>query len=127
MNRRSAICGFALACASVVYSPVAIANLQDPLFPINPDTIAMSGSTCISAVAGQDELLRHASRLYFLGVMDATEGTVWCDYKTMKTITVREHVYLYFKKLPAQRLSERASTLIVEALGKSFPCTKGRK
>jgi hypothetical protein len=127
MNRRSALCGIAFACAAAVSSPAAVAKLQDPLFPIHPDTIAMSGSTFISAFAGQDEELRHASRLYFLGLMDATERTVWCDYKTMKTITVREHVYLYFKKLPAQRLSERASTLIVEALGKSFPRTKGRE
>ena len=92
---------------------------------ITPDSIAMSGSEFFAAFAAPDEVPRHAAWLYFLGVMDVTEGRRWCDYKTMKTITVRANVYEYFKKLPPHRLSERASVLIEEALTKSFPCARG--
>lgn len=85
----------------------------------------MSGSEFLEAFASPDEVPRHAAWLYFLGIMDVTEGRRWCGYKTMKTITVRANVYEYFKKLPAHRLSERASILIEEALANSFPCARG--
>jgi hypothetical protein len=103
------------------------AESQSPLPPITPDSIVMSGATFLAAFASPDESPRNAARLYFLGVMDVTEGRHWCDYKTVKTVTAREHVYLYLKKLPPQRLSGRASLLIAEALEKSFPCEKGSK
>lgn len=85
----------------------------------------MSGATFFAAFISPDEVPRNAAWLYFLGVMDTTEGKRWCDYKTMKTVTVRGNVFEYFKKLPPHRLSERASLLIQEALSKSFPCAKG--
>ncbi len=99
-------------------------NVPVPL--ITPDSIAMPGSTFFAAFTSPDDVPRNAAWLYFLGVMDVTEGKRWCDYKTMKTITVRANVFEYFKKLPPQRMSERASVLIEEALSRSFPCGKGR-
>jgi len=54
--------------------------------------------------------------LYLLGVLDATEGKGWCDYQTLKSGTLQEVVFSYFKKLSPERLQERASRLIEKAL-----------
>ena len=52
---------------------------------------------------------RKDAELYLLGVMDATEGKDWCDYRTFKTVTLRERIFEEFKKLDSRRLDERAS------------------
>lgn len=65
---------------------------------------------------------RRYAELYFLGVLDATEGSAWCDYKTYKTITIDETVFVEFKKLTVQQLDERAATVIIKILRKKFPC-----
>lgn len=61
---------------------------------------------------------------YLLGVLDTTEGKVWCNYKSFKTTTLRENIFEYLKKLPPERLNERASAIIAEVLSRDFPCGK---
>lgn len=69
---------------------------------------------------------RRYAELYFLGVLDATEGNVWCDYKTYKTITLDSMVFSELKKLNEQQLAQRASTVISNILKKKFPCGGNR-
>ncbi len=64
---------------------------------------------------------RHAE-LYFLGVMDATEGKSWCDYRRFKTITLRERIFVDFKKLSVHQLNERASKVIENILSQRYSC-----
>lgn len=59
---------------------------------------------------------RRSAELYLLGVMDATEGKSWCDYKTFKADTLRGRVFEGFKKLESRRLNERASKVIEDIL-----------
>jgi hypothetical protein len=94
--------------------------------PITTDSVSLSGTVFLKSFASKTESERSAASLYFLGVLDATEGKDWCDFKTLKTVTLREFVYEYMRKLNENRMNERASLLIAEALHKSFPC-KGRK
>lgn len=124
MTRLSVIRPVGLALLVVLNSLVMA---SEGAAAITADSIALSGETFFAGFASPDELHRNAARLYFLGVMDATEGRVWCSYRTMKTLTVREYVFEYFKKLPRHRLSERAAVLIEEALAHSFPCTGANK
>jgi len=68
---------------------------------------------------------RERAELYLLGVMDSTEGRMWCDYKTFKTITLRERIFEEFKKIEQHnRFDERASVVIEEILNKRYPCRK---
>ncbi|GEM_PF-1490790 len=67
---------------------------------------------------------QRSADMYMLGVADATEGKVWCSYKRAKIGTLREWSYEYISKLPAERLQEKASKLLLEALEKHFPCEK---
>lgn len=93
---------------------------------ITSDSVSLRGDAFLKSFASTTESERSAASLYFLGVLDTTEGREWCDFKTLKTITLREFVYEYMKKLNENRMNERASVLIAEALHKSFPC-KGSK
>lgn len=65
---------------------------------------------------------RKNAELYLLGVMDATEGKSWCDYKTYKTITLRERIFISFKNLESNQLSERAAKVIENILSQRYPC-----
>ena len=68
---------------------------------------------------------RMNAELYLLGVMDTTEGKAWCDYRTFKTVTLRERIFEEFKKLKNNQFDKRASSVIDEILSQRYPC--GRK
>ncbi len=65
---------------------------------------------------------RRYAEMYLTGVLDASEGVSWCDYKRYKTITIDETLFVAFQKLPDARQSERASSVIVSILKDNFPC-----
>ena len=89
---------------------------------LSSDQVNLTAETFFSEFTSKTESDREKAKLYLLGVQDITEGKSWCGYKTLKTITLQEFVFEYFKKLPPARMKERASNLIEEALHKSFPC-----
>ena len=64
------------------------------------------------------------AKIYLLGIEDATESKTWCDYKTIKTVTLDEIIYWYFRKKTSDKLNERAANIIIEALSKNS-CDKG--
>jgi hypothetical protein len=91
---------------------------------IGIDSVAMTVDTFRKAFTSPNNTGRELAMMYQLGVQDASEGRTWCDYKQLKSNTLREFVFEYLKKLPVNRNHERASILIEEALKKSFPCKK---
>lgn len=108
----------------VLSSPVSYAN--DNATPSDLQLLARDGITInsVNLTAKQffksytsdhaDE--RRSAELYLLGVMDATEGKSWCDYKTFKSDTLRGRIFEAFKKLESHRLNERASKVIENIL-----------
>ncbi|EKY1944887.1 hypothetical protein RA231_003341 [Cronobacter turicensis] len=71
----------------------------------------------------QNERERIKADMYFVGVMDATEGLLWCSERPSKPGTLGEITYEYFAKLPPERLKNaQAKTLIVEALKENHAC-----
>lgn len=89
---------------------------------ITPDTVNLSAKAFLSEFVSQSEESRKTARLYLLGVMDATEGKIWCDYKQFSTATLNEFIFEYLKKRSPPELEQRASTLIEASLKSSFPC-----
>ena len=73
---------------------------------------------------------RKSAELYLLGVLDATEGKSWCDYRTFKIITLHEEIFTGFKKLNSRQLDERASKVIEDilkdALSEFNPCRRAK-
>ena len=94
--------------------------------PISIDSINLRADVFFNNLTSQSDQVRERAQLFLLGVQDATEGKSWCGYRAFKTITLREDIYEYFKKLPHERLAERAAVIIEEALHKNYPC-KARK
>jgi hypothetical protein len=123
---RSLFCVWAAVVASV-----ALANQPKDIqvAPDSPhlgfDRVNVSVDRFLAALAHSDPIERERANHYLLGVMDTTEGRVWCSYRILKSISVREIVYYELGRLPAERRKDRAAKAIEEALQKTNPC--GRK
>lgn len=89
---------------------------------LDSDSVNLTGRDFFFAYTSQDGEVREKAKLFLLGVQDSTEGRAWCGYKLLKTVTLQEAIYEHFKKLPPQRLDERAANLIQEMLAKRYPC-----
>lgn len=89
---------------------------------ITKDSVDLTARDFFVAYASNNESARAAANLYLLGVMDATEGRSWCDYRTYKTVTLRERIFVSLKKMDPGALSNRASTVIEGILSERFPC-----
>lgn len=126
---------FLIIVLLVMSAPVSYAN--DNATPSDLQLLARDGvmSNSVNLTAKQflksytsdhaDE--RRSAELYLLGVLDATEGKSWCDYKTFKPGTLRGRIFEGFKKLESRRLNERASKVIEDILiqlNQYRPCEK---
>jgi len=78
------------------------------------------------AYVSQSPQVRQQAELYLTGVLDATEGRAWCDYPTLKTITIDERLFTELKKVDGPALQQRASKTLVAILSKQFPCRSPR-
>ncbi len=96
--------------------------------PSNPTQSLMFENTNLSAnnyfiaLMGNSLDDRRYAEMYLLGVLDSTEGTIWCDYRTYKTITIDEILFVELKNLADEDLKERASKVIANILRRKFPC-----
>lgn len=86
------------------------------------ENINYSAKNYFNALMGKSLKDRRYAEMYLLGVLDSTEGSIWCDYKTYKTITIDEVLFVEFKKLTSDDLKERASKVIANILKRKFPC-----
>ena len=92
------------------------ATAQQTQRTLSPQNPRLTAGEFLAACTSPSEEQRYGAGMYLLGVMDTTEGTVWCNYTFFKTISLHETVYEYIKKLPEERLKESASSIIIEAL-----------
>ncbi len=70
---------------------------------------------------------RRYAEMYLLGVLDVTEGTDWCDYRHVKTVSLDEEVYEGMKKADPAQLQKRAAFIIRDILRKRLPCKDKNK
>lgn len=103
-----------------VREPPPSAGTAHPMMTV--DSVDLTVEAFFSALTSSAEEQRRDAMIFLLGVLDATEGRAWCDYRTLKTITLREQVFESLKKVAKQKAKERAATVIVDALAQSFPC-----
>jgi Rap1a immunity proteins len=115
----AAWCCAAPAWASAAPTPTAGAP--------GADNVNLSATAFFASYTSADAAERQRANLHMLGVLDATEGRSWCDDKALKTVTLREFVFEHFKKLPPERLKDRAAKTIEEALASRFARRKQQK
>ncbi|WP_320726245.1 Rap1a/Tai family immunity protein [Enterobacter sp. 118C5] len=71
-----------------------------------------------------NERERIKANMYLLGVVDASEGTVWCKGKPFLPNTLHEFLYPRFANLTAEQKEERASKIITDGMKELRPCKK---
>lgn len=98
------------------------AQQQVEVDKITVDSVNLTAQHFFKSYVSNDASERENAELYLLGVMDTTEGKSWCDYRTFKTITLRERIFEEFKKLDRSRFNERASTVIEDILRQRYSC-----
>jgi len=116
---------FGLLLFSNAGAETAVRNFTKPLPPtqrIFIDSTNLSAAEFFSAYMSKSAEERRYAELYLLGVLDSTEGVSWCNYRTYKTTTLGEEIYLGFKDLAKSKQDLRAAHVITEILGKKFPC-----
>lgn len=117
------LCNFKYSLISAIVILCSCANAANNTQEIvTEDSVNLSAKIFLKEFVSQDLAARKAARLYALGVMDASEGKSWCDYKTLKTVTLNEFIFEHMKTLSPAKLDRRASVVIEEALQKTFPC-----
>jgi hypothetical protein len=61
---------------------------------------------------------------YIFGVADSANGTQWCAPAGLNAQDLMKPVLDTLNDLPKERQSERASKVVIEALGKAYPCQR---
>ncbi|WP_051916589.1 MULTISPECIES: Rap1a/Tai family immunity protein [unclassified Serratia (in: enterobacteria)] len=108
-----------------IAAQVPVQAQQTIIQHLTPDNVNLKGEDFFKLYRGTNQQEKEKAQLYLLGVLDATEGKVWCQYSQLQIITLQEFVFEYFKKLPQEQLKLRASDLIEAAMVKDFPCKGG--
>lgn len=120
-----ALCIFVASfSSSAADSATKTASVSPESEKITVDSVDLRAQQFFKSYMSGSEQERKTAEIYLLGVMDATEGTVWCDYRTFKTDTLRERVFIEFKKLNERQTAARASKVIVDILAKRYPCRR---
>jgi hypothetical protein len=72
----------------------------------------------------QDVKQRRFAEMYLVGVLDGSEGHVWCGYDQVKGGSIQELLYRKLSTEKEESMSQRASHLITNILANSLPCKK---
>jgi hypothetical protein len=76
----------------------------------------------LASYRSKDATEQGAAHAFLLGVLDATEGTAWCDYRQYKSITLLEKIHSGLENLDAPHGDERAARVITGLLKTHWPC-----
>ena len=108
------------SCVAFQNSGIQIPQQKNQRLIIN--NLNLSGNDFYSAYTSENIAQRHLAEMYLAGVLDATEGKLWCGYHIALPGSIQEQIYLGFKKQHRDSLDRRASNVISEILQKILPC-----
>lgn len=74
-----------------------------------------------------NERERIKADMYFLGVLDASEGKEWCEYHDILPGSAHEYIYSRLTDMNAEQRKQRAATFIVESMKDVMPCNGKHK
>ncbi|WP_089729699.1 Rap1a/Tai family immunity protein [Candidatus Thiosymbion oneisti] len=111
-----------IALLVIFFSAMAYARSLISSDHMTVDSVNLTAQKFFRSYMSKDADERKNAELYLLGVMDTTEGKSWCDYRTFKTVTLRERIFEEFKKLDSSRFNERASGVVEDILSRRYPC-----
>lgn len=97
-----------------------------------PYPYTMSGDRFVQLMShpdptGYDYMMREKAYSYLDGVRDSAEGGVWCDIDQLKTPDLAYEMADAIARLPAAERKKNASLLLLQQLGRRYPCRAGGK
>ncbi|MDP9766901.1 Rap1a/Tai family immunity protein [Kosakonia cowanii] len=72
----------------------------------------------------KNERERIKADMYFLGVLDATEGKTWCNYKKILPSSAHEYIYSSLSKMKSEEREQPAAEYIANSMADILPCAK---
>ncbi|BFM05677.1 hypothetical protein GCM10025791_44650 [Halioxenophilus aromaticivorans] len=82
----------------------------------------LSGIEFWAAYMSKDVKQRRFAEMYLVGVLDSSEGYMWCGYDQVKGGSIQELLYRKLSKANEEFMAVRASHLITNILADSLPC-----
>lgn len=86
------------------------------------NNLNFTGTKFFDAYMSKDVSQRHLAEMFLIGVLDSTEGKLWCGYKIALPGSIQELIYIGFKKESEHSLKRRASEIIISIMSKKLPC-----
>lgn len=115
-----------------ILSSCAIADRSSIVIPeSNTDRLTsqntnLSTSALFNAYIGKDLLQRRLAEMYVIGVIDSTEGELWCDFKIASPNAIKEQVFNALKSGTISSPQKRASSTIKNKLKNLLPCRESK-
>ena len=116
----------------LIYSSVISCSVADSVgIEISEDNnerlltnnIDFTVSSFLVAYFGKDLFYRRLAEMYLIGVLDATEGRIWCSYNDLLSHSIEELIYSGFKEDKRQFPKDgRASDAILSIMSEISPC-----
>ncbi|QNQ22765.1 hypothetical protein HF650_13160 [Kosakonia sp. SMBL-WEM22] len=100
------------------------------VFPRNPELLTghdvkLTAERFFNAWNNKNnERERIKADMYFLGVLDASEGTVWCNYKKILPSSAHEYIYSSLSRMKPEENGQPAAQLIMKLMAGILPCVK---
>lgn len=108
------------SCSSIEVNAVQLpADDKQRAFTLNLDVKAQ---VLYEAYMSSDVKQRRLAEMYVAGVLDSTEGTLWCSYNVAAPSAIQEQVFAGLKSTIKASPDLRASNAIINKLSKLLPC-----
>ena len=78
----------------------------------------------LTAYRSKDLTQKRFAQMYLIGLLDATEGSIWCEYSKILPHFIEEYIPIGFKNADDLQLKKRASETILSTMSEYFPCKK---
>lgn len=88
------------------------------------NNLNMSGAQFYAAYMSREIQQRQLAEMYLAGVLDGSEGRLWCGYSLALPGTVQEVLYLELRQQSEASMQRRASDVIHDILAARLPCTR---
>ncbi len=108
------------SCSSIEVNAIQLpVDEKQRAFVINLNT---NSQVLYDAYMSTDVKQRRLAEMYVAGVLDSTEGVIWCNYNVASPSAIQEQVFVGLKSTIQNSPDLRASKAITSNLKKLLPC-----
>ncbi|MCP4324093.1 MAG: hypothetical protein GY787_19990 [Alteromonadales bacterium] len=90
--------------------------------PLNVANQSLSVAKLYNSYLSKNVSERRLAEMYFIGVIDSTEGKEWCGFQIVKATSIQELAFSSIEEAVHTIPSKRASQVITSKLHNLLPC-----